>query len=348
MKCRPTQLTSRLKEGAPELALVSGNEPLLVQEAVRAICTAAKNAGASEHMHKLLLNDNDLEQVLAETTTGSLFAQKRLCEVHCRFERNSQKIYTMLHTLVSAADAATRVVLVCDRLDKTSANGAWVKHIEQHGLWVEVWPLTEQEHAKWLEQRLAYLQLNIEDDGLQTLFELTVGNLISADQEIRKLALLHPKNHLLSREDILASTADNARFSMFSLVDYALIGKPERVVHSWRQLSYSGITPYEVAAQIGRTLNELLQLSQAVAVDREDRREVARRLRLLPAKIKVYEQAMERLKYQHIISLLRQANALDSLLKGLRQGDGYQAIQALLLAIAGKPSPALKLLATRQ
>jgi len=346
MKCKPFQLREQLHKNTPRLALVSGDEPLLVQESVAAIRKAALAAGASEHMHKLLLNDEEIEEVLAETTTGSLFASNRLCELHCQFDPKNQKTTRLLLTLAQAADDATRVLLVCGKLDKTKAAKPWVKHIESNGLWVEVWPLSEQEHAGWIERRLNQCQLNIEADALQLLFELTVGNLTSADQEVRKLALMHPKNHLLSREDILASTADNARFSMFSLVDDALVGKHERVVHGWRQLTHSGTTPNEISWQISRSLNELQQLAQALA-DQEDRREVARRLRLFPSKLAVYEQALRRLKLRQVTQLLRYTSALDSLLKGLRKGDGILAVQALLLAMAGKPSPALMLLDPR-
>ena len=346
MKCKLFQLSDQLRKAPVHLGLVSGSEPLLIQDATRQIRSAMQSRDAQEHMHKLVLTDEDIETVLDETTTGSLFASSRVCEIYCQFDPKTKKTHNLLNRLVQSADATTQVLLICNKLDRAATTKAWVKHIEAQGLWVEIWPLTEQEHTKWISQSLQQHQLGISKDALQLLFELTVGNLSSAHQEIQKLALLYPKQHQLELDDILASTADNARFSLYNLVDEALQGKHKSVAHAWDQLKHSGTQPIEIFWHINRSLHELHQLAQAMA-DQENRRDVARRLKIFPSKLTVYEKALSRLSLRTITQFIRYASALDTLIKGLRQGDAEQGTQALLLAIAGVPSPALLLLYPR-
>ncbi len=70
--------------------------------------------------------------------------------------------------------------------------------------------------------------LNLDMDAAR-LGERTEGNLLAADQELQKLALLMPPNARLTLESIASGVESSARYDVFTLTDACLRGERERV-----------------------------------------------------------------------------------------------------------------------
>ena len=66
---------------------------------------------------------------------------------------------------------------------------------------------------QWIQGRLKQQGLDIEPEALALFAERAKASLLAARQEIEKLALLHPKGHLINIADAEAAVATVARFA---------------------------------------------------------------------------------------------------------------------------------------
>ena len=94
--------------------------------------------------------------------------------------------------------------------------GAWVRAIEQIGVFVPVWPLKREELPAWIGARMASRGVAASPDAIAWLADRVEGNLLAAAQEIDKLALLDD-GRPLDVAALEASVADDARYDVFRL-----------------------------------------------------------------------------------------------------------------------------------
>ena len=81
MQLKPNQLGSQLKKGLATCYLVSGDEPLLVQEATDAIRQAARDGGYQERQRITISGKSDWLELGYVSNALSLFAEHKLIEI---------------------------------------------------------------------------------------------------------------------------------------------------------------------------------------------------------------------------------------------------------------------------
>ena len=118
----------------------------------------------------------------------------------------------------------TVCVVVTDKLDGKTGDSPWVKAIEQHGVWVRVWPIDTAALPGWLRARAASLRVDMDADAAQLIVERVEGNLLAAKQELEKLALLCDGKRI-SADLVLRSVGDSARYDVFQLAEAACGGR---------------------------------------------------------------------------------------------------------------------------
>ncbi len=108
----------------------------------------------------------------------------------------------------------------------------------------------------WLRTRAKRLKLDIENDALEIIAERTEGNLLAADQELRKLRMIARADRV-STEEVLGSVADSARFDVFQLGECALAGDSPRALRMLEGLRAEGVEPTLVLWSLSKTMRDL-------------------------------------------------------------------------------------------
>jgi DNA polymerase-3 subunit delta len=136
-------------------------------------------------------------------------------------------------------------------------------------------------------------------------------------------------------KNILEVISDSAKFSVFDLTQYALAGDAARVARIIQGLQQEGAEPTLVLWSLTRELRLLCEYSGKIARGEmmQDvlRREWANRKPLL-------QQALRRQKEADFLRLLHQASQIDFKIKGIEEGNVWNALMDLALEIAGVES----------
>jgi len=262
MKLNAPQLPEHLKKSLAPLYLVTGDEPLLVQEACDQIRKVALEAGFSER--KVFHGDPqvDWNRVLDEARSMSLFAEKQRIEVRLPSSKLAQGRQFVEDYLASPSEDAI-LILSGPRLDAAELKRAWYKKLQKDAVHVQVWPVEPNQFPGWLRQRAGMIGLNLSDEAIHSLADRVEGNLLAAHQELERLKLASDSSP--DGAAINDSVMDNTRFNAFQLTAEALSGRTAHAQKMLTSLKMEGTATLPILAVLSRDLKHTLALQHAMA-----------------------------------------------------------------------------------
>jgi DNA polymerase-3 subunit delta len=305
-----------------------------VAEAAGEIRQAAASAGYTERELHLAERGFDWSALSRSADTLSLFADRRVIEVRLPTGKPGDRGAATLVDLVERPDEDRLLLVVTGKLDGSTSRTRWVRALEKHGVWVQVWPLDASRLPGWIERRMKAVGLEPTRDAVALLAERTEGNLLAAQQEIEKLGLLTGSGPL-DADAVLEAAADSARFDVFKLTDAALAGQATRAVRMLRALEAEGVEPVLVSWALARELRLLVTVSRA-------RGPIERALeaaRVWPRRRPLIKQALQRMEPGRLVELYSLAADTDRIIKGAAPGMPWASLTALVTGLAGASCP---------
>jgi DNA polymerase III subunit delta len=340
MRARPHELLQALKKPLLPVYLISGEEPLQLLEAGDRIRNAARAQGVELREVLEVSNEQFNWHELAHLAASpSLFGDRRLLELRIPSGKpgreGSDALCSYLENVAPDSDV---LLIVAGKIDKASSNARWFKAVDQHGLIVQIWPVSPGELTTWLQQRASGLGLRIDPDAVALLAERVEGNLLAAAQELDKLALLCEDQHV-DREAVLAAVADSARYDVFQSVDALLAGEAATGLRMLRGLRAEGNEALAVLWALGR---DVRALHDAWLAQREGlpAKTALRNAGVWEKRMPLLEQALQRHRGVTVSAMIRSCALCDRAAKGAAMGDPWHHLFDLALLLAdGKTVP---------
>ena len=268
MKIPASQLPSALKKTLLPCYLVTGDEPLLVLEALDAIRREALARGFTTRELHVVMPGFDWETLAGAAGNLSLFAEKRIFEIRLPGGKTDRRGGAAIEALVSQAGPDLLLVVSAAKLEKGAQNAAWAKALESRGAIVQVWPVGLRELPAWVAERMRRLELRPDRDAVRLIADRVEGNLLAAEQEIQKLRLLLGPG-AVSAADVETAVASSSRYDVFKLIDAAVGGDAARAVRILRGLRAEGVDAVPVVFMLAREQRTLTRLAENVRDGRE-------------------------------------------------------------------------------
>jgi len=336
MKLAYHQLEQHLAKNIAPIYLVSGDEFLLVQEAIDLIRGAARKAGFTERLAITPEPGSDWGKLLyAESHSFSLFATKRIIELQLAGAKPNNEANKILKEIAAVPIPDTILIISMHKLDSKTEQTSWFKALDKAGITLPIWPIASEQLPTWINQRAKKLGLALTPDATKLLADHVEGNLLAAAQELEKLCLLKlPSNKTIDAAIIENAATDNAHFDIFGLVECALSGNSKRCVRILDILKAEDTEPPLLLWALTRELRTLADIAKQMKAG------IA--MGTLFSKFRIWEKrqpSVRRFLQQHSViscwELLSQAAKIDRLIKGGSKGNVWCALQQLTLQMAG-------------
>ena len=263
MRIYSDQLPRTLEKGLARAWLIAGDEILLTGEAADAVRACARREGYTGRDLFVTERSFDWSEVRNASRTLSLFAERRIVEVRMPTPRPGKEGAAALAELAADPGADNLLLVVTTRPEKEVWSSAWLKAFEKHGVFVQTAPVDIRRLPKWIGERAGRLGLTLEHGAAELLAERVEGNLLAAQQEIEKLALLHPGARL-GIEQIESAVANSARYDVFQLGEAALAGDAARSLRILEGLRAEGAEPPLVLWALCRELRAIADARNGV------------------------------------------------------------------------------------
>ncbi len=333
MRLYANQLSDHLQSNLASIYLIAGDETLLVDECCQAVRKAAAARGHTERQVLTVEPGFDWNTLQGAVQSLSLFSSKRLVELRLVAGVPNENGAKLLSELASCLQDVL-LLISAGRLDKRTQNSRWVQALEVAGVVVLVYPPEASALPRWIAQRMRARGLMPERGVAELLAYHFEGNLLGAAQEVDKLAVLHGAA-AVSLDDMREDLSDNARFSVFTLVDTCLRGEFASVQRILASLRGDGTEPILILRVLAREARSLAQITTRLSRG-ERESQVLQSFGVWPRRRALVTQALRRNDADGWHRVLRQAARADKILKGRLPGDIWQELQCLTLAICGR------------
>ena len=332
MKIQAKQLSSHLKKTLAPCYLVTGDEHLLVDEALDEIRSAARDRGFGSRESYAATTGFDWTQLHSASANLSLFAEKRVIELRLPTGKPGTAGSKAIIELIGQLDAELLLIVSAPKLDRGAASSKWVKTLEASGVNITIWPIAVRELPAWVAARMRSVGLQPDRDAVALIADRIEGNLLAAGQEIEKLRLLHGEG-AVTAEDISNAVADSSRYDVYKLADAALAGDSKRAVKILTGLQAEGVEPVIVVWALTRELRTLASLSDAVkqGVDLSSGMQKAG---VWSNRQALLRSCMGRHRGGAFHRLLKTANAADRAAKGQSRADPWQLATDIVLGLS--------------
>lgn len=330
MKLPLAQLKPHLERGLAGIYLIAADEPLLVGEATDQVRRAALDAGFEERSLHVVDRSFRWDGLLNEADSLSLFASRRIVEIRMQTPRPGDAGGKVIRALAEDTDP-DRIVLISiqAKLDRSAAGSVWARTVEKHGVIVDIRPVGRGDLPGFIARRAKQHGLTIDRDAAELLAERVEGNLLAADQELIKLALIR-EDHTVDTDAVLESVASSARFDVFRLSDAVVGGDMPRAMKVLEGLRTEGAAPALVLWALTRELSLLARLDHGR--QRGERGgELMTRLGVWRSRQPMLGRALARFSRGDLARLLRRAADVDRSIKGLDRLPVWESIADLVL-----------------
>lgn len=337
MKLNPAQLGKHLQGNLSPVYVISGDEPLLTQEAADSIRAATRQQGFSERQVFNADTHFDWGNLLQAGASLSLFADKRLLELRIPSGKLSDKGVALLEYLARPAED-TVLLISLPKLDGNAQKSKWGKALIEGAQtqFVQIWPVEASQLPQWIRQRLAQSGLSASAEAVDMIAIRVEGNLLAAAQEVEKLKLL-AEGTQIDVDTVHASVADSARFDVFGLIDAALNGEAAHALRMLEGLRGEGVEPPVILWALAREIRLLATIAQQYAHGMPlDKAFSAARPPVWDKRRPLVSKALQRLSAARWAALLLDAQHIDAQIKGQAAGEPWGGLSLLTLNICGQ------------
>ena len=332
MKIRANQLSSHLKNSLAPCYLVTGDEHLLVAEALDEIREAARATGFANRELHVATTGFDWNQLMASTGNMSLFAELRIIELRLPTGKPGRTGGQAIVELVEQAGPELLFIVTAPKLDRGAAASKWAKAIEQKGVGLQIWPIGLRELPGWIANRMRQVGLQPDRDAVALIADRVEGNLLAAGQEIEKLRLLLGEGKVTG-EDVNAAVANSSRYDVYKLTDAALAGDARRAVRILGGLKAEGVEPVIVMWALTRELRVLAMLDDAVRQG-NDLGNAMQSARVWNNRQGLMRSCIGRHQHGDFHRMLKASGRADAAAKGQRYGDPWQMAADIVVGMA--------------
>lgn len=337
MKISGDKLAANLGRKLASIYLISGDEPLLVNEAADAVRARAHAAGFTERALHSVERGFDWQELLAASRALSLFAQRKLIEIRMANptpgEQGGQAIVQLAQQQHQAPSPDNLVLVLTSKLDGRTQNSKWVKAIDQCGAVVQIWPVELARLPAWIRERLARHGLQADAAAASLLADRVEGNLLAAHQEIEKLALLLPSG-ALDAETVMEAVADSARYDVLQIGDAAMRGQTARALRILHGVRTEGVDATLVLWAVNKDLQWIVR-AQYLMARGQSADAAMNAIFVWRPRQPAMKLALARLRPAMTTALILDAERVDRAIKGVLRVDPWLELEALVARLAG-------------
>lgn len=300
----------------------TGTEEFLVEESISSVLKRAKKDGFSELERFEITQQESWAEVLLALDSHSLFCEKKILIAQLSRNVFGKNVLDELRKWVETKDESTILILRGANWDYRVRRNEWYKFMVKHATVVVSESLSIQMSMKWITRMASDAGIRLSRDTCEELAILTEGNLAAARQEIERLALsFMSENKTIEIDDM--NRMNWSLCGAFDAINEATRGNTQRLMNQLEALKRGGIQPLMLVGAVASHLRQVHRMCRGQTISTSYRRE------------QDMNRLADRLGQRNVEDLLIECTHIDGEEKGLIRGDAWDAIESVLLKIAG-------------
>lgn len=321
MKCESLSLGKYL-EKSQNIFFIFGSEVVLRNNSKDLIKECLSQRGFNERRVINKENFDQIEQIIIESSGGSLFGSRLIIDINHDQGRLPDKLEKIFQ-IDKIFNNENIAIIINSHNDKLNSRTRLYKAMEKNSLIVECSKLKSFEEKIWLKSQLEFIPAKDRKNLINNMYELNAGNLVAQQNEISILKLIY-------KNDIDISNLfhiDSAEFVPFELED-ALINL--NVKHALRITKSIKDSEAHYAPLLVWIIGKIVTTS-AIAKQNTNTRLSLEKSGVWSNKVSSYMNFIKFHSLQKLISMQKNVYELDLTSKGLSKNSFWDDIDRMIV-----------------
>ena len=327
MRIHPANLSQHLQKQLSTFYTVYGEEPLLVIEAADLIRTKAHMNGYIEREIFTIDSQFKKSDLSLKSNSLSLFGEQRLIDIRVPSGKPGKEGGKAIEDYCCSLPPDTLTLVTLPKIDKQGKTTKWFKALENIGPMISVSLVELSQLPNWISQRLSIQNQETDPDTLQFFAEKVEGNLLAADQEIKKLALLYPPG-TLSFTQIKDAVLEVARYDIFKLSEAMVAGEIARFILVLRGLQGEGTSVPFILTILTAQIRSLIIIRKGLDSGKPYT-QLMKEAKVWGDRQNIMENTTKRVGLKLLVQALLHAAKIDKISKGVTKGDAWDELEQL-------------------
>ena len=329
VKFAPTNILTDLKENKKNCLVIVGKEPIQ-------ICTIKDDINKScqkNSIDKILIkveNGIDLNQLDHTFNNQSLFSSQIIYEFEVSDGIIKKEIKeSILKKIGEHTDSYFIFYFKKDFKEFKKQN--WyeiLKHLSQIIIAEE--PNTEQ-ITQAIKDRAHFRQVKLTDEAKKLLTNYSMGNLMQAENDIKKLKLIYDKQEV-DESMLLSLITNGSKYDGFNFIEHCINGDMKKTNEAALYLREEGVQPLMINGLFAWFFKAVsrIKLSSNQSINTN----VLMKLRIFGASQNLASQTIRSLTAKQVVACLNKIQEIDQIGKGIKMGDPWLEINRFSMGIA--------------
>ena len=334
MHIHPANLSQHLQKKLLTFYTIYGEEPLLTIEAADLIRARAHKNGYIEREIFTIDGQFKKSDLLLKSNSLSLFSEQRVIDIRVPSGKPGKEGGKAIEDYCCSVPPDTLTLVTLPKIDKQGKTTKWFKSLEKMGPMISA-PLVElNQLPNWISQQLSKQNQNADPDTLQFFAEKVEGNLLAANQEIMKLALLYPPGTLTFTQ-VKNAVLEVARYDVFKLSDAMVTGEIARFILVLRGLQGEGTTVPFILTILVAQIRSLIIIRKGLDSGMPYA-QLMKEAKVWGDRQRIMENAAKKVRLKLLAQALLHAAKIDRISKGVAKGNAWDEIEQLGLLFTFK------------
>ncbi len=329
VKFAPTNILTDLKENKKNCLVIVGKEPIQ-------ICTIKDDINKScqkNSIDKILIkveNGIDLNQLDHTFNNQSLFSSQIIYEFEVSDGIIKKEIKeSILKKIGEHTDSYFIFYFKKDFKEFKKQN--WyeiLKHLSQIIIAEE--PNTEQ-ITQAIKDRAHFHQVKLTNEAKKLLTNYSMGNLMQAENDIKKLKLIYDKQEV-DESMLLSLITNGSKYDGFNFIEHCINGDMKKTNEAAQYLKEEGVQPLMINGLFAWFFKAVsrIKLSSNQSINTN----VLMKLRIFGASQNLASQTIRSLTAKQVVACLNKIQEIDQIGKGIKMGDPWLEINRFSMGIA--------------
>ena len=329
VKFAPTNILTELKENKKNCLVIVGKEPIqigTIKDYINQSCQ--KNS-----IDKILIkveNGIDLNQLDHTFNNQSLFSSQIIYDFEVSDGIIKKEIKeSILKKIGEHTDSYFIFYFKKDFKEFKKQNLYEIlKHLSQIIIAEE--PNTEQ-ITQAIKDRAHFRQVKLTDEAKKLLTNYSMGNLMQAENDIKKLKLIYDKQEV-DESMLLSLITNGSKYDGFNFIEHCINGDMKKTNEAAQYLKEEGVQPLMINGLFAWFFKAVsrIKLSSNQSINTN----VLMKLRIFGTSQNLASQTIRSLTTKQVVACLNKIQEIDQIGKGIKMGDPWLEINRFSMGIA--------------
>ncbi len=328
MHFAPKNLLNELKINNKSFIVSYGSEPVLINSIKEDISKSCKELDIEK---QAIVYDFKLtvDEIKSKFQNQSLFSKKTLFEITFTGGKISTEVKDFLKLLTNEISDNIFIIYFVNPT-KDFLKSAWYTKLIENCMIISAQEPTPNQIRTAIEQRTLFHKVKIDDEGLEILINMSLGNLLFAENEIKKLSLMFKENPI-GVKDLIYQISNGSKFDGFQLLEHCINGEMDKTLLAVKNLQQEAAYPIMINGIFAWFFRALIKLKYS---PNSLSNASFQKLRIFGNSQKLASKAIMKLSANEVERSLKKIKEIDFISKGLQSGDAWFEFNAFCFRIS--------------